>query len=57
MTAIIYDQGNISQIIMLIHNTVLDLNGTRINDAEKLKMAENTLRNIRGRIEDRGITL
>jgi hypothetical protein len=57
MTAIIFDKYDISQCIMLIHNTVLDLTGDRINDAEKIRMAENTLRNIRGRIEGQGITL
>ena len=57
MTAIIFDKDDISQCIMLIHNTVLDLIGNRINDAEKLRMAENTLRNIRGRLEGRGIPL
>jgi hypothetical protein len=57
MSAIIFDKDNISQIIMLIHNTVLDLNGNRITDTEKIRMAENTLRNIRGRIEGQGITL
>ena len=57
MTAIIFDNADISQCIMLIHNTVLDLTGDRINDAEKIRMAENTLRNIRGRLDGRGIQL
>jgi hypothetical protein len=42
---------------MLCHNTVLEITTGLHSDAEKLKVAENTLRNIRGRIEGRGITL